>query len=303
MSAIALGKRYERLMMSSAPLAIASAFLFFTSVASKDERANLGRCYELAAYTIAEHRSDLQDEWNRALPHKRDVPPLDLNVYQMALSYFWIEPSIYKDCQMLTKEIDASGDSPPADLERKWTTEAEKRKSEPLEMYGISVESQTEITILGTKVRVKLASLTSLLQVALGPLLVLWLGSLYNTRFRESIYNSKAASLVDIYPHLINIYPAFDSPSLRKRRKIALIFPPRTAIAVIYTITRVALVAVVLSPTVALYLWSLRWLRMESLNLVHIVLGSLVIAGTFFVLAVECMPWHWSKTFPQPRPD
>jgi len=303
MSAIELGKRYERLMVSSVPLAIAAAFLLFTSIASKEQGANRGRCYELAASAVTTNKRELGDEWAEYQKYK-DVPGYS-NVYKYHLRLKWMEainPGIFGFCKAMTAEIEDSGEIPPAELEKKWLAEARKRIKGPVAMYGISIESETQITVLGTKVRVQLATLTTALQFALGPLLILWLGSLYQTRFRESIYNARARNLVEVYPHLINVYPVLVSLSLKKRVKLLLFVQPHVFWAAMYTCLRILFVAIVLSPTVALYLWSLWLIPSQSQTFSHLALGIIVSIFTFGVLIVEALPWHWPKTFPNVEP-
>lgn len=305
MSAIELGKRYERLLMSSAPLAIAAAFLLFSSMASKDQKTiTLGRCYEVAAQMIAANRKDLQSNWKEwEAKRGRKDRLIVYNPYEFALGRAWIRPSLYKDCEVLTPEVTASINTAPEELESKWIADSKRYKDAPIEMNGVTIESQTEISILGTKVRVRLSTLTTALQFAIGPLLLLWLGSLYNTRFRESIHNARSSSLIYVYPHLMNMYPSFSIPSLRKRARVALWISPRNAAAVVYTIFRMFLVCVVLAPTVVLYVWSLALIPIESMGLAHLILGILVCLFALAVVMVEAMPWHWSKVFPQVEPS
>lgn len=300
-SAIELGKRYERLMMSSAPLAIAAAFLLFTSIASKDQdNSSLAKCYELAAGAVASNRAVLQDEWDTFHEYSKKIPEFP-NVYPLTLRMKWMNAmdfDVYQRCAAVTTEVRESGDIAPAELEQRWRAEARKRLNAPVVAHGISIESETVITIVGTKVKVRISTLTTALQFALGPLLVLWLGSLYQTRFRESIYNSRARSLVEVYPHLINVYPLLIPLSLKKRIKLLLWVHPQTISAILYTCLRVVFVGVVLSPTVALYLWSLWLIPFEFRTFSHYTLGLMVGISAFAVLVAEALPWHWTKTFP-----
>lgn len=301
MSAIELGKRYERLLVSSAPLAVAAAFLLFTSIASKDQNNNnLTKCYELAATAVASNRAVLQGEWNTYEEYSKKAPDFP-NVYPLTLRMKWmneLDVNSFQRCTKVSKEVEESGDIAPGELERRWLEEARKRRSAPVAAHGISIENETQVTVVGTKVRVQISTLTAALQIALGPLLILWLGSLYQTRFRESIHNSRARSLVEVYPHLINVYPVLVPLKLRKRVKLLLFINPQTLSAALYTCLRVLFVAVVLSPTVALYLWSLALIPIHELSVWHVIIGLMVGIFTFGALWLEALPGHWSKTFP-----
>lgn len=301
MSALELGKRYERLMMSSAPLAIAAAFLLFTSVASKDKNnSNLATCYELASSAVALKKSELQKEWDTYEEYSKRIPNFP-NVYTLTLRLSWanrIDAETFARCEAVTTEIEKSGNLAPDVLEQRWAAESRKLANAPVVAHGISIESETQVTIVGTKVKVQITSLVTALQFALGPLLVLWLGSLYQTRFRESIYNSRARSLVEVYPHLINVYPLFSEISLRKRVKLFLFMRPKSLAAILFTGIRIFYVAVILSPTVALYIWSLFLIPVHSQTFAHFILGGLVALFALGVMVVELLPWHWSKVFP-----
>lgn len=152
--------------------------------------------------------------------------------------------------------------------------------------------------MLGTKIKISLESLTALLQVSLAPVLMIWLGSLYNTRYRESLLIGKANDIAAIFPHLINVYPAGDIPALRKRSRLAYWIPPTLVIRGMYSLTRVGLIAFVVAPTIGCYLASLFLLPIEGITWLSILSGSLVGLFGLSVVAVELLPWHVGKIFP-----
>lgn len=99
-------------------------------------------------------------------------------------------------------------------------------KNTPLQFRGIEIPQKADVGILGTNIKVSFDSLTAALQISLAPVLIIWLGSLYNTRYRESLLIGKSNDISLMFPHLINIYPAIDLPTLRKRSYIAFWLPP-----------------------------------------------------------------------------
>ena len=118
--------------------------------------------------------------------------------------------------------------------------------------------------MLGTNIKISLESLTALIQVSLTPVLIIWLGSLYNTRYRETLLIGKTNSVVAVFPHLINVYPAIDIPTLKKRIRIAYWISPNQLVQAMYALTRVCLIAFVITPAVGCYLASLFLLPIEG---------------------------------------
>lgn len=96
-----------------------------------------------------------------------------------------------------------------------------------------------------------------LLQLAIAPIMVLWLGSLYQTRYRESLLIESAKTVSEIFPHVINAYPSIHPitqyPLSRKRFRILQYFPHINSF--LYTWWRVFLVAVFVAPSVMKVQW------------------------------------------------
>jgi len=171
-------------------------------------------------------------------------------------------------------------------------------RSTPLQFRGIEIPQNVDVAMLGTNVKISLESLTALLQVSLAPVLMIWLGSLYNTRYRETLLVGKANDIAAMFPHLINVYPAIDIPTPRKRSRLAYWIPPAQIVRVMYSLTRVCLIAFVISPAIGCYLASLFLLPIEGVAWLSIVSGSLVALFALSVVFVELLPWHVGKIFP-----
>lgn len=303
-----LGKRYERLLVSSAPLIIAASFLLIVTLASNSkEGRSLARCYDLAANILEKDHQKFQDYWDtgRSLAElnkdseKYNLPKVDLyDIYGSHLAMSWMMPSIEQGCGALDKEIKASSSTAPDSLLTKWRSKATSLRAAPLETHGVSIEGSTETNVLGTKIRIKIETVVLALQIAIGPLLLLWTGSLYNTRYRETLAISRARDLTVIFPHLVNLYPNGHVPAPRKRVRLALLVPPRMMFATLYTLLRMTLVAFILSPTVLFYLASL-WLSMdEDFQWWKAAIGVVVLIFSAALLLLEAVPWHAGKIFP-----
>ena len=101
--------------------------------------------------------------------------------------------------------------------------------------------------MFGTEIVLELVTLARALQIALGPILILWLGSLYNTRHRESLYIGKSTDIRQVFPHLINVYPVgVILPELRRRSWIGYYRP--AGLAVLFWTVRAALVSLFIGP-------------------------------------------------------
>jgi len=194
--------------------------------------------------------------------------------------------------------LDQGTDTPPSALVKNLALRVGELKSAPLQFRGIEIPKKADVGLLGTNIKVNLDSLAAALQISLAPILMIWLGSLYNTRYRESLFIGKSNDISLMFPHLINMYPAIDLPALRKRSYLAFWMPPSAVICTIYSLIRICLVAFVIGPAVTCYLVSLFLLPIEGVVWVSVVSGALVGIFAFLVLMVEILPWHAMKIFP-----
>ena len=150
-----------------------------------------------------------------------------------------------------------------------------------------------------------LLTLVRVMQMALGPILLLWLGSLYNTRHRETVYISRMTDISMLYPHLINVYPAIlqsDTFWNSPRKKSWLTYGLRRFLfPAIYALARVALLASFILPTVSFYLIAIYMLRDDAYSIVSLGMGILLAIFTLGNMFCECLPWHVQKRFMLPR--
>ena len=145
------------------------------------------------------------------------------------------------------------------------------------------------------------STLARVMQVVLAPLLLLWLGSLYNTRHRESLLIGRMKDVSALYPHLINVYPvvlrgntAWDPPRKKSWSKYVLLVFGMPAI---YALIRIALLLIFVGPPVAFYWLSIFLVGETAYSPFFLGMGVVVFLFTMAVLICELLPWHVSKKF------
>ncbi len=250
-----LGRRYERLLFLSGPLTLVAVVVLLVAYSSttQNERV-LAKCLEVAIKTLRDNRENLDTHWNAYVQEKKKSKYI-LNDYQYELTRAWISPGISSGCLAEVKPLLEQGaDTPPEVLIEAFGARINQLRATPLQFRGIEIPERAEVSMLGTNIKIRLESLTALLQVGLAPVLIIWLGSLYNTRYRESLLVGKANDTTAVFPHLINVYPAVNIPTLRKRSRIAYWIPPTQIVRAMYSLTRGGLVAFVISPAIGCYL-------------------------------------------------
>lgn len=294
-----LGRRYERLLFLSGPLTVVAMLVLLVAFSSttQNERVLAG-CLEVAVKTLDKNREQLDSHWD-AYVQERKKSKYFVNHYKYELTKVWISPGIWSGCHKEVEPLLEQGaDTPPGKLIESFGSRITQLRDTPLQFRGIEIPQKADVSMLGTNVKISLESLTALLQVSLAPVLMIWLGSLYNTRYRESLFVGKANDIAAMFPHLINVYPAIDIPTLRKRSRLAYWIPPIQILRTIYCLTRVGLIVFVISPAIGCYLASLFLLPIEGITWLSILSGSLVILFGLSVVVVELLPWHVGKIFP-----
>lgn len=212
-----LGKRYERLLMLSAPITLVVFLVFFVTMASDNQKDRFqARCYAVAADALSEKKDILNSQW------KTDQPVIQSEFwgssYKYELKMIFLDTfSVGKCYRVLLDELDKRYRKSPADIIEGFRNDVKTLRGGPLEFYGIELPEKAKLNIFGTGISIDLITLIWLLQLALAPILLLWLGSLYNTRYRESIFIGKASDITSIFPHTINVYPVYKFKAIRKK--------------------------------------------------------------------------------------
>lgn len=292
-----LGKRYERLLFITAPISLAAMIVCFVAIASSTQKELVeARCYTEAFQVFTNKAAELKVYWKKQ-ETKDQFWYID---YKLKLQTDWIDGSHIDSCyQFIDDDIDRIYKMSPDDMLNSWKALAQKLLQTPLSVYGISLAEDATIDLYATKITISLTTLTRALQVVLLPILLLWLGSLYSTRYRESLTISQAQSLSEVFPHIINMYPAFDQPSPRKRNLLAPYAKPIACF--VYALVRICLLAIFILPPVTIYLYSLYLVATEQTAILYGAAGIVVFLFCLTTIIAEFLPTHYFKVFPDPR--
>jgi hypothetical protein len=107
-----LGRRYERLLLLSAPLSIASFLLLFVAVTSTSQKERVtARCYETLATALEGKKAALDKAWEAAKPATKSGLPS--SSYVLELHYVNIRSNLGSSCyQLLHDQIESPPRSP-----------------------------------------------------------------------------------------------------------------------------------------------------------------------------------------------
>lgn len=304
MSAGNVGRRYERLLFFAGPLAVACVLVLFIAVASdqQDERRR-AKCLRAAVTAINGYDAELNTAWaGKPVRIQNDVT----SDYMLALRLALIPVEVRDRCEdyfdLADKVSVQQWRKRPADLV-KWLDERVKTlQSKPISLYGVEVPEKATLNVFGTPVKMELQTLVRVLQLALLPILLLWLGSLFHTRHRESLFNARASDVRHLYPHLINVYPVnyhergFALPAL-KRKSWTLYAVIVHGVPFMFALARISLLCVFLGPPVVLYLASLFFAETGEYAGFFFATGMIVLMFALSNVIAELMPWQWKKRF------
>ncbi len=297
MTAIRLGLRYERLLIFAAPLTLVALLVLFVAFASvtQKERAS-AHCFEAAVGVLTKSKSKLDEEWDKVRLNEWKGD------YELALKLALIDGGLIHvpgiGCYSIAADkISNIPASSPADIISKFQVEANTLNNSPLEYHDVEIPQKATLNLLGTDVKIGLMTFVRFIQIALAPLLLLWLGSLYATRFRESHMVGSASSLSEVFPHSINIYATGRLPQLRKRNFILYHWPK--VVTFMAASCRMASLAVFIVPPVIFYIASLFYLHIhnEEYFPIFLFLTFSVASACLVNLALEFCPWHFWKIF------
>lgn len=291
-----LGRRYERLLFLAAPLSFASILVLFIAIAltTQQERAK-ARCYESAAAILSVNQKELEIAWGKTnLPNKS---PYAGAGYRLEGARTLVDGLSYECYVLMKSEFDGRFRNAPLAVIQELKNEARELSSKPVRLYGVEIPEKATVNLLGTTVKIELGALMGMFQVVLGPLLILWLGSIYNTRYRESQLICRATAISEIFPHLINIYPVGRLPEARKKSWTIYYFP--IVVGLFYSLVRVILLSIFIFPPAGSYIASLIVFPPEHFIGVFIMFGFLICMNSLAVLISEFLPWHFKKVFPR----
>ena len=302
MSALRIGLRYERMLLLSAPLTLSALLILFIAVASDNQQERQqAKCAAEAATVLESHKAELDLAWaQRALNIKQRLSN-DYN-YRFAVKKAWMHGlNVGSVCyHSMDSKKDGELEQSPQDLIGSLRKTAETVAKVPLRWYGVEIPEFASLNFFGTEIKIELIRLTQALQLALAPLLLLWLGSMYGTRYRETMLVGESQKVTDIFPHLINVYAVGRIPDLRKKSWTQYCFP--SLVLGLYTTIRIILVGVFIGPPLIFYLLGLYFLHVDSYSGYFVALGCLLGMFGLMNFFVELFPWHVKKIFPYKYP-
>lgn len=293
-----LGKRYERLLFFTAPISLAALIVLIVAVASVSQKERVeGKCFQSAAKTFAEKIPELEEAWKKALPITKSE--YWGSSYKLKLDIAWIYADHSRSCYRLIDDlVEEEFRQPPRELIDALELRANELLAHPIRLYGVQLPKSTTVDLLGTEIQVELDSFTRILQIVLLPVLLLWLGSIYSTRYRETVAIGRASTLLEVFPHIINMYPAGRIEAPRRRNRLA----PYTALilSIGFAVVRMGLLGIFVLPPVGAYLISLYLVSIEELGVLSFLAGGVISLFCLTTLLAEVLPQHVFKWFPHP---
>lgn len=284
------GIRYERLLFWAAPITLVACAVFIATFAyNNQEEIFAANCYDSASAVIELNKPELEAKWLGIFEDKKLVKK---NIgmasdYNLRISHLFIYGSPFK----CWKFIDGSGvarDQKPNDISSQYKALSSELRKKPVVLYGISIPDKATIGLGGTKLDIPMAVFVQALQLALAPVMLLWLGSLYHTRLRESIKINRTDDIVELHPHVINIYPIGYYPDLRKKSWWKARAPFFWGI--FFFSVRVLLLGIFVLPSILLYLASLFYQPVFGYWVINFFSGFFVFLyglGIFFMETVS----------------
>jgi len=289
-----LGRRYERLLFLSGPLTLAGFLLALVSFAASNQRDQSPlRCYTAMAKLLAEN-GDIYADWQKNPPDPKQ--PSWNSAYNERLH----RESIYLDppgaCYgALRDPIDRFSKDEPEKMSKELRNLADAILSQPLQISGIELPDKASVNLMGTVVKFSLLTFVQMLQIAIAPLLVIWIFSVAGTRFNETMRIAKTQDPADLFPHAVNIYKLHPEKSRRKRSFLAYWLPHSDV--VFLALMRALLVTIVIAPPICSYIASLWYSQPFEIVWLSVLMGFLVGIFSIASVAIELMPYHAKKTF------
>ncbi|MBI1773355.1 MAG: hypothetical protein HYR68_13605 [Burkholderiales bacterium] len=204
-----LGLRYERLLLLAAPILLISLIVLFIALTSHSDTDQItANCLNSAASEIEKDLPSLTKNWEKGNPSHDKYWAID---YKHAIRTVFIFAHLNPVCNdRIDTELEKHSQKEPKEIVAAFNVEIKKitaqLESRPFKAFGVEIPEKATINILGTNIKISAMVFAQLCQIALTPILILWLGSLYNTRYRETLQIANAKEITEIFPHCINIY-------------------------------------------------------------------------------------------------
>ncbi len=302
-----LGKRIERLLMLAGPLSFFSLlFLFISYSNTAHVETQIVERLRYAADAISDNTADLENRYKLIKQAPKNLQDFYKSAYNSQLKSAVLEAdrsrrafnsvggyAAYSDTVL--PRIASRGDQPPRQIAASLIDEADKIRRTRFTSLGIELPEKSKINFFGTEISIETSTYLTLMQISLAPVLILWLGSIYVTRYREALLIQNAKSISDLFPHIINIYPIGKLIDLKKRSWIK--FYSRYFMFLFYFLIRLCHLSVFVAvPVISYAIGSYLQFNMDS-NIYPMLLGALVVFISCSLVLVELLPFHFVKIF------
>ena len=278
MLTISIGQRYERLLFWAAPITIATLAVLLVQLGfERSQPINDAKCIAFATTHFERDLTRIEADYKNYKKYKGDKFYLDMyqNGYKIALITF-PKPD---GCDKYIEELIAENiTKSPIELISSLRAVEQKLRNSPLSVYGIEIPQSTQFDLAGNKMKVPVPTLALVAQIALLPIMLLWLGSLYHTRFREAVLISRATTIAEVFPHIINLFPVGKVVSPRKRDIV--LAHQTTIFGLFFSFLRFLLLIVFILPPTIAYGWSL-WISVTEENFFLQLLAGLLVLVFF----------------------
>lgn len=248
------------------------------------EDRRVANCYDQAVVVI-EGDAKLTEAWSGAQSEsKRDRSKIPIITYGGEVAKKLIYGLNHTCWAELIEKRDSLEKSPISLVEELKKSAADLRKK-PIKLYGVEIPDVATVGLAGTKIQIAMSSFVQALQIALAPIMLLWLGSLYHTRQREITSIKSSESILSVHPHVINVFPVGFYPELRRKNWFKSKAP--FVWSFMFALIRMSLVAIFILPSSALYVGSLFYQPMFGYWLLNWFAGAWVFLYTLGALMIE----------------
>lgn len=273
MLTLSIGQRYEKLLFWAAPITLATlAVLLIQLGFERSMPLNEAKCIAFGVSQFEKRLPQLERFYERSRNGKNTMyAAMYAGEYKMALITYPKPEGCDEQLKKHLREIEKRS---PSQVIGTLREEEKKLRDFPLYVYGMEIPQVSEFDVAGNKLKVPVPTLALVAQIALLPIMLLWLGSLYHTRFREAYLISRAGTIAEVFPHLINLFPVGALSSPKKRDLVSA--HQRLVIGLFFASLRYLLLVVFVLPPCAAFWWSLYLSATEENFILPLFAGTIV---------------------------
>ncbi|MBL8525090.1 MAG: hypothetical protein JNN20_15480 [Betaproteobacteria bacterium] len=305
----AIGRRVERLLYLSAPMSFAAFIVLFIALAIDSNQGRFERlCHSKLVSVFENNRAELDALFPVQKPSPKYEPLTD---YHIRVIDLLLDFSLNRRCYDLVREYSMPYSKlAPADILEDIQKKIKERTIEPLSYLGAELPEKATIDVFGTKVSVELQTFLALLQVVLCPVLLIWLGSLLNSRATEIGRIVATTDPTKVFPHVVNTYAGvLNRPSRRKawlQRHFPIAFakvgPTWYSVReewrfLVPALVRILFLGIVVLPPALALTYSLYLVRLPGYDFFYGGISILVLSFAITPIVMEFIPVIYRKRF------